>query len=78
MVVLHWGEDARWRTAKALVLALREADPWDETFGELLAQVDRRVASPTPRPAGSVSAWCRVGTALSQGATASCRRFGGT
>jgi len=39
-VVRHLGEQGRWREAKALVLALREADPWDETFGELLAQVD--------------------------------------
>lgn len=38
-VVQHLGEDGRWKEAKALVLALREADPWDETFGELLAQV---------------------------------------
>lgn len=39
-VVRHLGEERRWREAKALVLALREADPWDEVFGELLAQVD--------------------------------------
>jgi hypothetical protein len=41
-VVRQQGEQGRWKEAKALVLALPEADPWDETFAELMAQVDAR------------------------------------
>ncbi len=38
-VVGHLCSEDQWKEAKGLLLALREADPWDEAFIEMLAQV---------------------------------------
>lgn len=50
-VVGHLCSEGQWKEAKGLLVALREADPWDDAFIEMLAQV---WAGPDQAPQGSL------------------------
>lgn len=41
-VMQQLGEEGRWKEAQSLLTTLREADPWDETFAEILGTLHDR------------------------------------
>jgi len=55
LVVQRCVDQGRSSEAEELLLSLRQADPWDETFVELLAQLDQTAPGPRPR-SGRVAA----------------------